>query len=188
MEHVDRKTYPNIERNETTSADAFMGISPSAASRLYMFSEASVFYKNVVQNDKNAGFDIFMPKIVNVPANAKSFMLNLGIRSRLVVDGNFISYMLLPRSSTGLKTPLRMCNSIGIIDCGYTGEICAIVDNVSDKPHQVVAGQRLFQLVKPDMTPFPKLIMFDDLAEFERVVLPLNQDIRGTGGFGSTGN
>ena len=40
------------------------------------------------------------------------------------------SYMLVPRSSIS-KTPLRMANSIGIIDAGYRGEIMAAVDNIS---------------------------------------------------------
>lgn len=188
MEGIDRKNYPELVLNETTQADRFMGLSPGAASRFYLFSETPVFYNKTPQDTKNAGFDIFMPKNITVPANAKSFKIPLGIRSRLVDDtAGFISYMLLPRSSTGLKTPLRMCNSIGIIDCGYTGEICAVVDNVSDEPFKIICGQRLFQLVKPDLGPFPPVVMFDDLAGFEKTVLPVSQDLRKDGGFGSTG-
>ena len=38
-------------------------------------------------------------------------------------------YLLIPRSSIS-KTPLRMSNSIGLIDAGYRGEIMASVDNI----------------------------------------------------------
>ena len=37
----------------------------------------------------------------------------------------------MPRSSIS-KTPLRMSNSVGLIDGGYRGEIMASVDNISD--------------------------------------------------------
>ena len=30
----------------------------------------------------------------------------------------------------GLRTPLRLANSVGIIDAGYRGNICAVVDNI----------------------------------------------------------
>jgi dUTP pyrophosphatase len=41
-------------------------------------------------------------------------------------------YLLIPRSSIS-KTPLRMSNSIGLIDAGYRGEIMASVDNIKKK-------------------------------------------------------
>ncbi len=91
------------------------------------------------------------------------------------------SYYLLPRSSIS-KTPLRMANSIGLIDQGYRGEIMAAVDHIwrrSSEPiedfHIVDPGVRLFQLAFPDLRPI-------------RVVLTnyLSPTSRGTGGFGST--
>ena len=33
--------------------------------------------------------------------------------------GNNLPYLLTPRSSTVSKTPLRMSNSLGLIDAGY---------------------------------------------------------------------
>ena len=84
-------------------------------------------------------------------------------------------YLLMPRSSIS-KTPLRLCNAIGLIDAGYRGEIMAAVDNIKDKDHMLESGQRLFQLVSMDGSPI-SFELVDELTESER----------GTGGFGSTG-
>ena len=84
-------------------------------------------------------------------------------------------YLLMPRSSIG-KTPLRMCNSIGLIDGGYRGEIMAVVDNIKDEAYTLEPGQRLFLLVGMDGSP----IHF-------KLVDELSETTRGEGGFGSTG-
>ena len=83
--------------------------------------------------------------------------------------------MLVPRSSIS-KTPLRMANSIGIIDAGYRGEIMAAVDNISDEDYMISPGDRLFQLVHPTLYPIHASVE-SNLSDTER----------GEGGFGSTG-
>jgi len=85
-------------------------------------------------------------------------------------------YYLMPRSSIS-KTPLRMSNSIGLIDGGYRGEIIGMVDNIKTEDYSVSAGDRLFQLVAMDGSP----ITFE-------LVKSLSETSRGSGGFGSTGN
>ena len=85
-----------------------------------------------------------------------------------------LSYMLVPRSSIS-KTPLRMSNSIGIIDSGYTGEIMAMVDNHSDEVYKIEAGTRIFQIIHPKLKTF-KIELVDELDETDR----------NDGGFGST--
>lgn len=84
-------------------------------------------------------------------------------------------YLLMPRSSIA-KTPLRLCNSIGLIDSGYRGEIMAVVDNIKKEDYTVEPGQRLFQLVAMDGSPI-HIEIVDELTD----------TARGTGGFGSTG-
>ena len=84
-------------------------------------------------------------------------------------------YLLMPRSSIA-KTPLRLSNSIGLIDSGYRGEIMAAVDNIKKEDYTVDPGQRLFQLVAMDGAP----IHFELVDE-------LSDTSRGSGGFGSTG-
>ena len=85
------------------------------------------------------------------------------------------AYYLLPRSSIS-KTPLRMANSIGLIDGGYRGEIMAVCDNIKTEGYRIEKGQRLFQLVAADSSNI----------EYE-LVESLEETTRGVGGFGSTG-
>lgn len=85
------------------------------------------------------------------------------------------AYLLLPRSSIS-KTPLRMANSIGLIDGGYRGEIMAVCDNIKDQPYTARQGDRLFQLVAFDGSPISYELR-DELEETSR----------GGGAFGSTG-
>ena len=83
----------------------------------------------------------------------------------------------MPRSSIP-KTPLRLSNSIGLIDAGYRGELQAPLDNISDENYLVKAGTRLFQIVNPDLSTFSSINIVDKLSETDR----------GEGGFGSTGD
>jgi dUTPase len=90
------------------------------------------------------------------------------------------AYYLYPRSSI-IKTPLRLSNSVGIIDSGYRGEIMAVVDKVDNQvdSFQIRAMDRYFQLCHPSLMPF-KVVMVNTIEE-----LGITQ--RGDGGFGSTG-
>ena len=84
---------------------------------------------------------------------------------------------LYPRSSTGLKTPLRLSNSVGVIDSGYRDELRLIFTNTGDKPFVVKRGDRIAQMCV-DHSP---------MARFHLV--PNIKDIEGDreGGLGSTG-
>lgn len=83
---------------------------------------------------------------------------------------------LYARSSTGSKTPLRLSNSVGVLDENYRGEIFAFVDNVSDKDFLIKKGERYFQLAAPTLAPMSSALV-DKLSETSR----------GERGFGSTG-
>ena len=83
---------------------------------------------------------------------------------------------LAPRSSIGAKTPLRLSNSMGIIDTGYTGDVTVLFDNISDSDYTIHAGDRIAQLwVEPIYRFKPRQV--DILQTTER----------NNGGFGSTG-
>ena len=85
-----------------------------------------------------------------------------------------VSYYLHCRSSIS-KTPLRLANSVGIIDAGYRGNLMAAVDNTGDAPYTIEAGQRLFQITGRYLEPID-LTLVEELSDSER----------GAGGFGST--
>ncbi len=122
-------------------------------------------------HEGDAGLDLFVLADQTFEAGETS-AIRLGIRCQ-PDDGR--AYFLLPRSSIS-KTPLRMANSIGLIDGGYRGEIMAACDNIKSAPYTVHQGDRLFQLVAMDGSP-----IHYELRE------ELQESTRGAGGFGSTG-
>jgi len=139
-------------------------------------------------HEGDAGLDLFCLKDFTVPARAYSVRIPLGICMEAFSIDTFhtniasetekipTGFYLYPRSSTGSKTPIRLSNSVGIIDAGYRGPLMAIVDNVSNEPFTLKKGERYFQVCAPDLGP----IQFE-LSDF------LSKTDRGTGGFGSTG-
>ena len=119
----------------------------------------------------DAGLDLFIIDALTI-APGETVLIKSHIACENT-DG--MPYLLMPRSSIS-KTPLRQCNSVGLIDAGYRGEIMAAVDNIKEIPFTVEPGQRLFQLVSMDGGP----ISFEIVSE-------LSTTDRGQGGFGSTG-
>ena len=84
---------------------------------------------------------------------------------------------IYPRSSTGFKTPLRLSNSVGIIDSDYRGEIGLIFTNTSNSTsYSIKKGERLAQGIIQKSIQC-ELLEVDELSETER----------NTGGIGSTG-
>ncbi|MDP6853249.1 MAG: dUTP diphosphatase [Candidatus Marinimicrobia bacterium] len=133
---------------------------------------AEEFYRNHGHfHDGDAGLDLYVLKDIHFePGETKAIKLGISCQPE---DGR--AYYLFPRSSIS-KTPLRMANSIGLIDGGYRGEIMAVCDNIKSEAYTAEKGQRLFQLVAADSSPI----------HFE-LVETLELTSRGSGGFGSTG-
>tara|TARA_B100001750_G_C15327708_1_gene505578 strand:+ start:449 stop:886 length:438 start_codon:yes stop_codon:yes gene_type:complete len=122
-------------------------------------------------HDGDAGLDLYILENQEIlPGETKLIKLGISCQPE---DG--VAYFLFPRSSIS-KTPLRLSNSIGLIDAGYRGEIMAPCDNIKDIKYEVEEGQRLFQLVASNCSP----ISYDIVDE-------LDISSRGDGGFGSTG-
>jgi len=91
-----------------------------------------------------------------------------------IPQGYFMS--IVPRSSTGLKTPLRLSNSVGVIDSDYRGEIKLIFTNTSNNPYKVSKGDRIAQGF---LLPVIQMKIIESKE--------LNESERGEDGFGSTG-
>ena len=127
-------------------------------------------------HEGDSGLDLFFTENINInPKETK--LISLGIRCEAYPDKNKdrnISYYLYPRSSIS-KTPLRMSNSVGIIDAGYRGPLMVSIDNISDDMYEIKQGQRLFQLCSPTL----------EAISFELTDV-LSETTRGEGGFGST--
>ena len=119
----------------------------------------------------DAGLDLFVVEDQIIPAKStQPIPLQIACEN---LDKK--AYYLFPRSSIS-KTPLRLANSIGLIDGGYRGELVGMVDNIYDEDFHVKRGERYFQLVAVDSSPI----------DFE-LVEELSESSRGEGGFGSTG-
>ena len=133
---------------------------------------AKDFYENHNHFHKgDSGLDLYVLKD-QLFKSGETNKIKLGISCEAE---NGESYFLFPRSSIS-KTPLRMANSIGLIDGGYRGEIMAVCDNIKDFEFKINKGDRLFQLVSADLSA----INF-------KIVNNLSETDRGSGGFGSTG-
>lgn len=84
---------------------------------------------------------------------------------------------IYPRSSIGVKTPLRLANSVGVIDAEYRDEVKIIYTNIGTEDYIVHQGDRIAQM-SIDAAPFARFNLVAD-------VKVIGED-RG-GGFGSTG-
>ena len=91
-------------------------------------------------------------------------------------NNNSMPFYLYMRSSLS-KTKIRLANSVGIIDKGYRGDICAYFDVLGEDILELY--QRPIQLCAHDLGYF-NVIIVDNFDEFKNTT-------RGENGFGSTG-
>ena len=124
-------------------------------------------------HDTDAAADIYAMDKTILPPHTYGNKLRTGVKIQLPEGWQAL---ILPRSSIGAKTPLRLSNSVGLIDSGYRGELGVLYDNTSDEPYTINAGDRIAQLlVMPNYRFQAKVV--DILADSDR----------GEGGFGSSG-
>ena len=89
--------------------------------------------------------------------------------------------LIFPRSSNS-KKDLLLCNSVGVLDSGYRGELKLRFKNIiptvlsEDTPKHYNIGDKVGQIM---IIPYPQ-IEFNEVEE-------LSETDRGSGGFGSTG-
>jgi dUTP pyrophosphatase len=81
-----------------------------------------------------------------------------------------------PRSGLAAKHGITVLNSPGTIDSDYRGEVSVILINHGKTPFAIERGMRIAQLV---------IAMVASVSV--RVVENLDETVRGSGGFGSTG-
>jgi dUTP pyrophosphatase len=81
-----------------------------------------------------------------------------------------------PRSGLALKHGVTCLNTPGTIDSDYRGEVKVILANLGAEPFEIARGDRIAQLVP---APVQRAVLDE--------VITLDDTVRGTGGFGSTG-
>ena len=146
----------------------------------------------------DAGMDVFATEEITInPGETK--LIPLGIKVALP-----IGYALLihPRSGMSLKTKMRICNSIGLIDAGYRGEIGVIVENIDPNirninysfdvkgkpviesiehgaPIHIAKGERFAQM---RLVEVPKAVFYE-VDNVEKIEGNRNSGFGGTGQF-----
>ncbi len=123
----------------------------------------------------SAGADLFAcidsPRVIS-PGDIA--VIPTGISAQAEDDS--IALMIYPRSGLSSKYGIALANCVGVVDGDYRGEICVSLINNGKKDFTVEGGMRIAQLV---VTP----VIFPEIAVTDR----LEDTVRGTGGFGSTG-
>lgn len=97
----------------------------------------------------------------------------------MIIKERPVPFKLYPRSSMGSKTPLRLANSVGVVDSGYRGHLMACVDCYGEKDYSIAQYDRLLQIVAFSGRP-----IFVTLVKNHN---ELGVTVRGDSGFGSTG-
>jgi dUTPase len=128
-------------------------------------------------NHIDAGFDVYVPERINI-TNPGVVKINFQIQcsAQMITDRGKqfnTGFYMYPRSSIS-NTPMRLANSVGIIDAGYRGNLIGAFDPMENCA--VVKHTRLTQICAPGLVPIVVEIV-NDLGE---------ETARGSGGFGST--
>lgn len=136
----------------------------------------------MIQNSEqpDSGFDLFYPITENLETETlvgKLQKLDFRVKTAMFTDEKPSGFYMYPRSSLS-KTPLRLANSVGIIDSGYRGKLMGYFDLLEDE-YSVAQYQRFLQICAPNLQPF-HVYMIDDINSF-------GETQRNEGGFGSTG-
>ena len=124
-------------------------------------------------HDSDAAADMYAMEDTTISAHSTGTPVKTGVHIQL--PEGWVAF-ILPRSSIGAKTPLRLSNSAGVIDSGYRGEVRALYDNIGYEPYQIHKGDRIAQMLVMPSYRF-KANVVDSLEDSDR----------GEAGFGSTG-
>jgi dUTP pyrophosphatase len=123
--------------------------------------------------DDDAGYDLYAAADVTVPARGQA-MVSCGV-SVDIPEGMWAE--IRGRSSTLRNFSLMVAPTVGVIDEGYTGELFAPVVSLNDDNVNIVAGQRIAQLI----------LHHAPGQQFQPVWGRVRNKARGSNGFGSTG-
>ena len=124
----------------------------------------------VYASEGDAGMDL----VATSEVIGKEGYLEFGTSLKVAIPDGYVG-LIYPRSSISKKN-MMLCNSVGVIDSGYRGEIKVRFKPANAGQGRYKIGDKVAQLV---IMPYPKV-------EFEEVE-SLDETERGDGGFGSTG-
>ncbi len=119
---------------------------------------------------------------LDLMANIEYHIDLVSLERRLIPTGLFIELpqgyeaQIRPRSGLALKKGITVLNTPGTIDADYRGEIQVLIINLSPEKVTIAPGERIAQMI---------------VSQHETItwqpVEQLNETLRGSGGYGSTG-
>lgn len=121
-------------------------------------------------NSNDAGYDLYALEDTTIPSRGRA-LIRTGI-AMAIPDG--CVGLIWPRSGLAAKSGIDVL--AGVIDSGYRGEICVLLQNHTDYEYIVRKGNRAAQMLIQQVLS-PSILLVDNLDESKR----------GTGGFGSSG-
>ena len=153
---------------------------------LYKSKITKLYNSRFTNQHPDSGFDLFVPQDLTIPPG-KITLINMRVKcsvtktSRSPTMGNISTenpspYYMYARSSVS-KRGIMLVNSVGIIDCGYRGNLMAAFFNTTDNPVTILKGDRITQVCMPGLDYDFSVELVNNLQETER----------GSGGIGSTG-
>lgn len=122
---------------------------------------------------EDLGYDIFAAEDVSFAPRGGGIVPTAISIEVSAADGSAMGALLRDKSSLASR---RLIVTAGVIDAGYRGEIKVVMENLSDQPQTIHAGDKIANLI-----PYPVLT-----SEVE-VVKELSDSSRKAGGFGSSG-
>ena len=151
-------------------ADKF-GSREIADVKIQKLTETAVIPKYAHNTDACA--DIYADETVNIQPG-QTVLISTGIA--IAIPEGYVVHVY-PRSSIGVKTPLRLPNSVGVIDSGYRDELKVIYTNTGNETFIINKGERIAQM-SLDHSPMARFELVDNVKEY-------GEDRQG--GIGSTG-
>jgi len=121
-------------------------------------------------NESDAGYDLYALEDTIIPSRNRA-MVKTGIA--IAIPFNHVG-LIWPRSGTAVKCGIDVL--AGVVDSGYRGEVCIVLQNHSEHDYVVRAGDRAAQMLIQEVSPVRM-----------NVVDSLDSSDRGDGGFGSSG-
>lgn len=131
---------------------------------------------------QSSGYDLHCVEDVTL---SKGYQKLIATGVKLMLPPEFEA-VVRPRSGLAAKYKLSVTNTPGTIDSDYRGEIKVILINHGNKTVHFHKGDRIAQLV---ILPKVNVLSTDKISDEQYITLELSEDdnVRGTGGFGSTG-
>jgi len=123
----------------------------------------------VAHPGEDVGYDLYSAEDVVLEAHGAA-----GVHTGIAIEFEPTAGGVV-KTRSGMAKKRLMCNA-GVIDAGYRGEIIVLMENLGAQPYTIHKGDRIAQLLEQ---PF----LAGEVVEAE-----LNEAVRGSKGFGSSGS